>query len=337
MTESRSLRARKAEIPLLHALTLTVCLVAIGGLPARAGDVTHRPKNIASCSSKEYVLEEFVAHETDLIPEHRKVLDKVASKIIGSFGFCRQPFDYVELRGYAAPWGTLTEETLQTRSDKRAEGARDHLRGRFWGGYDEHVMMRPKGFGGTDLFGDNDTRSGRAKNRRVVIQLCRTYERMEADIAKIKKSDFDVYPNNLKRIEGRCLTHQMKDWPAEPKSMTKSVSRQATKIFTELYGSGTEGCDPDRVRMKIARHRKKLKRLLFADIEDEYRDLMVQHSILGEWFQSDGHRLIYKTDTCKQLRTFRERAKNSGDILYCFAERINDPERFDLCLENPKR
>lgn len=294
---------------------------------------TPKPKNILKCTSEPVVLDNFVAHETDLVSHHDEPLNKVVRKIVKSFGYCKLPYDYVELVGHAAPWKDLPVPVLQERSRIRAEKIRDILLTRLTPSYRKSVRTNAYGVGPEIPVANNETQAGRAKNRRVEIRLCRTYRKMVRDFKKVKRKDFEVYPDDLRRVENRCMVRQIQTWAKNPSTANRSLRRLGKEVYGELYGTKPKGCDAMHVRTKVATKRKELKRILFHNIERDYKDFKAQMGISGgAMFSISDKREVWKSKTCKTLRKFRERAKDSNDLLYCFSERINDPERFDLCL-----
>lgn len=290
------------------------------------------PKNIESCRKNSFVLDRFVAHEVDLVSSHSAVLDNIAKKLIKSFGYCARPFDHIEIIGHGAPYGNIPESVVLDRSLKRADRVRFEISNRISQDYRENINIWINGVGSSIPVDTNDTQDGRANNRRVEVRLCRTYNTMYDDLREIRRKDFNVYPNDFKREEVRCLTKQLKGWSKKPKNALPSLRRFAKKMYADVYMEVPKKCGRNDFREKIALERRKLKRNLFGSLEHKYKDMAVTESLYTSVLDVSSMRKIWKSQTCKDLRKLRKRAEDKNDLLYCFSGRINDPERFDLCL-----
>ncbi len=149
-----------------------------------------------SCpSGADQTFTDFPAYKYELNASHAKALDNLAAQVV-SLTKSGKPVRKIRIVGHAAKWGSNDYQQL---SEYRALVVESELTSRFADlGVDySHTLITTEGLGVNCPAGDNSTRSGRAKNRRVEVWL--------TAVAKIKPPT----PVKKKTIEQHLqpLTH----------------------------------------------------------------------------------------------------------------------------------
>lgn len=104
----------------------------------------------------------FVSGSAQLTPEGEKKMEELARNlVINNFS--------ISLAGHTDNQGN--KEANQTLSEQRADTVKRWLEGRFPGNFPKGRIQQPIGFGDSQPVADNNTATGRAKNRRVTITL----------------------------------------------------------------------------------------------------------------------------------------------------------------------
>jgi OOP family OmpA-OmpF porin len=125
------------------------------------GAINARFDDIDKYEEKDSAMVNFAFGKADLTDEAKRALDDVAGRGIQNSGYL------IEVRGYADAVGRSSYN--QSLSERRAQAVVDYLAQH--GNVPLRRMLNPTGFGELDPAAPNDTREGRAMNRRAEVRV----------------------------------------------------------------------------------------------------------------------------------------------------------------------
>jgi len=166
LDESAKPKAAPKSAPVAAVPVAAAVLDSDGdGVPDNAdkcpGSPSDKPVDADGCTIVSVVLEgvQFELNSSELTPDSNETLDKVASKMN------EYPKLRIEIQAYTDSMGEAAYN--QALSEKRATSVREYL---VAGGIASN-RMEAKGYGESNPISDNGTREGRAKNRRVELEI----------------------------------------------------------------------------------------------------------------------------------------------------------------------
>jgi outer membrane protein OmpA-like peptidoglycan-associated protein len=166
LEESAKPKAAPKSAPVAAVPVAAVVLDSDGdGVPDNAdkcpGSPSDKPVDADGCTIGSVVLKgvQFELNSSELTPDSSETLNKVAAKMK------EYPKLRIEIQAYTDSMGEAAYN--QALSEKRAASVREYL-------VSEGVAanrMEAKGYGESNPIADNGTREGRAKNRRVELEI----------------------------------------------------------------------------------------------------------------------------------------------------------------------